>query len=114
SSHWYQSLLDCESLHGGNSFDILVDEREAVLLCLHSWGDHDHPTILHPEITPGNGLILYFRTDNLAGIRENAAKMAAPVEEEIHRNPNSLKKEFSLRDPDGYFLIISELHAYKG
>lgn len=65
-----------------------------------------------PEIGAGHGLILYFRTDNLDGIRKNVEMLNHAVEEEIHVNPNSRKKEFSLRDPDGYYLTITEFHTY--
>jgi hypothetical protein len=40
--------------------------------------------------------------------------MGAPVVEDIHLNPNSTKKEFSLKDPDGYYLTITEFHKYDG
>jgi predicted enzyme related to lactoylglutathione lyase len=66
----------------------------------------------NPTITPGNGLILYFRTDNMNAVRQNVEKLGAIVEEDIHLNPSSLKKEFSLRDPDGYYLTITEFHKY--
>jgi len=55
SSKWYQLLLGCKSIHGGNEFDILVDETDEVILCLHKWGEHEHPTMLNKKITPGNG-----------------------------------------------------------
>jgi catechol 2,3-dioxygenase-like lactoylglutathione lyase family enzyme len=114
SSTWYQSLLGCRSMHGGKTFDILVSENNDVLLCLHHWGDHGHPTMQDPKLSPGNGLILYFRTDNMSGIRKNAEKLGCVIEEEIHLNENSTKKEFSLRDPDGYYLSITEFHTYEG
>lgn len=114
SSEWYQQLLGCRSMHGGSEFDILVDENENVLLCLHQWGTHAHPTMQNPKVTPGNGLILYFRTDNMTTIRANAEQLSATIEKDIHVNENSTKKEFSLRDPDGYYLTITEYHVYKG
>ncbi len=114
SSAWYQSVFGCRSLHGGKSFDILVSEKGDVLLCLHHWGDHGHPSMQNPAVTPGNGLILYFRTDKLQGIRKNVGEMNWPVEEEVHLNENSTKNEFSLRDPDGYYLTITEFHTYEG
>ena len=114
SSKWYQSIFGCRSMHGGKEFDILVSENKEVLICLHKWGEHDHPTMTAPTITPGNGLILYFRTDNMNGIRKNIEKLGGAVEKEILLNPNSGKKEFSLRDPDGYYLTITEFHKYEG
>ena len=114
SSKWYQSVFDCRSLHGGKVFDILVSENDEILICLHKWGEHEHPTMANPNITPGNGLILYFRTENMNDIRQNVEKLGCSIEEEIHLNPNSGKKEFSIRDPDGYYLTITEFHKYEG
>ncbi len=114
SSRWYQSLLGCRSMHGGKKFDILIAGNNEVLICLHKWGEHQHPTMISPEISPGNGLILYFRTDNIDDIRKNAQKLACIIEEDIHLNPNSTKKEFSVRDLDGYYLTITEFHNYDG
>jgi len=114
SSKWYQSVFGCRSMHGGKEFDILVSEDEGVLICLHKWGAHEHPTMTDSSITPGNGLILYFRTDTMDIIRQNVEKMGDSIEEDIHMNPNSGKKEFSLRDPDGYYLTITEFHTYEG
>lgn len=114
SSKWYQSIFNCRSMHGGKEFDILVSEDDEVLLCLHPWGAHEHPTMMSPDITPGNGLILYFRTANMNIIRQNAEKAGAIIAEDIHLNTNSTKQEFSLRDPDGYYLTITEYHEYKG
>jgi len=114
SSKWYQSIFGCRSMHGGKEFKVLVDENDEVLLCLHQWGAHEHPTMKDPGITPGNGLILYFKTDNMNGIRQNVEKTGGLVVEDIHLNPNSTKMEFSLRDPDGYYLTITEFHRYEG
>jgi predicted enzyme related to lactoylglutathione lyase len=114
SSKWYQSVFNCRSMHGGKDFDILVSENDEILICLHKWGEHDHPTMADPNITPGNGLILYFRTENMETVRENVERIGSLIEEDVHLNPNSTKKEFSLRDPDGYFLTITEFHKYEG
>lgn len=69
---------------------------------------------MNPDITPGNGLILYYKTDDIARIRHNIETIQHPVEEEIHLNPNSQKNEFSVRDKDGYYWIITEYHEYGG
>ncbi len=114
SSKWYQAVFDYRSIHGGNEFDVLVSKDDEILICLHQWGTHEHPTMTDSKITPGNGLILYFRTDNINEIRQNTKKLGYQIEEDIHPNPNSGKREFSMRDPDGYYLIISEFHKYEG
>jgi len=114
SSTWYQAVLGCRSSHGGEKFDVLTAADGEVLLCLHKWGEHAHPTMTNPDITCGNGLILYFRTSNMEKIRQNIENMSYEVVEDIHINPNSTKREFSLLDPDGYYLTITEFHQYEG
>ncbi|RMA64700.1 VOC family protein [Ulvibacter antarcticus] len=114
SSKWYQTVFGCKSMHGGNEFDVLISENDEVLICLHKWGAHEHPTMKKPSIGPGNGLILYFRTENMKIIRQNVKKMGSIVEEDIRLNSNSRRMEFSLRNPDGNYLTISEYHEYEG
>ena len=114
SSTWYQSVFNWRSLHGGGHFDILVAEKDEIMLCLHPWEQDEHPTMMNPAITPGNGLILYFRTENMRAIRQNVEKLGYAIEVDIHPNPNSSKLEFSLRDPDGYYLTITDFHQYEG
>lgn len=114
SAQWYQSLLGCESSHGGNEFAVLVDENKSVILCLHKWGAHEHPTLMDQNSISGNGLLLYLRTDRLETIWANANNMGSTIAEEIRPNPNSGKHEFAVRDPDGYYLLISAYHEYQG
>lgn len=114
SANWYQSVFGCKRTHGGDHFAVLVSEDEEILICLHQWGEHSHPTMIHPNGLSGNGLILYFRTENMSTIRQNIEDLGYAVVEDTHLNPNSTKKEFSLRDPDGYYLTITEFHKYEG
>jgi hypothetical protein len=107
SSEWYQELLSCKSSHGGDTFEILTDEDDTVILCLHKWNEHEHPTLIAPNAEIGNGLILYFRVDNLQQIWNNAQKLNAIIESYPNINVNSGKKEFAIRDIDGYYLLIS-------
>jgi hypothetical protein len=114
SSSWYQAIFGCKSMHGGEEFEVLKTEKDDVLICLHKWAEHDHPTMKASTAISGNGLILYIRTENLEEIRQNVAKLGQAVESEIKISPNSHKKEFTLRDLDGYYLIVSEYHTYQG
>ncbi|MEL6672814.1 MAG: VOC family protein [Bacteroidota bacterium] len=112
SAAWYQQLFGWKSMHGGREFEVLADQDGEICLCLHQWGTHDHPTMENPAFTPGNGLILYVRTENMEGIRARLKAMNYPVEREVQLNPNSHHREFSLIDPNGYYLTISAFHRY--
>lgn len=43
-------------------------------------------------------------------VREARAK----IDEDIHINPNPNKREFSMWDTDGYYIIVTEYHEYEG
>jgi hypothetical protein len=82
------------------------------LLCLHQWGAHEHPTLMSPdEAPPGNGLLLFFRVDDFDMALKRARALVDRFEEEPHLNPNTQTMEFSVRDPDGYFVTVSALPA---
>ena len=115
SAKWYEQIFGFKnSSPEGHGFAVLKSETNEIVLGLHKWKMDNHPTMKNPGITPGNGLILYFRTQKMDTIYQNAIKAGCIIEEEIHKNPNSLKKEFSFRDTDGYFLTVSEFHEYEG
>ena len=60
---------------------------------------------------PGNGLLLFFRVDDFNPALQRARALVSRLEEEPHLNPSTQTKEFSLRDPDGYYVTISALSA---
>ena len=113
SFKWYQSLFGLpETPPGHDHFGQIVDTDGTVLLCLHQWGAHDHPSLMSPDDgTPGNGLLVFFRVDDYEMALKRARALAARFEEEPHVNPNTQTREFSLRDPDGYYVTISALSA---
>ena len=109
SFKWYQSLFgQPETQPDHTYFGQIRDSDGTVLLCLHQWGDHEHPSLRSPdEATPGNGLLLFFRVDDFDMALKRARALVARLEEEPQTNPNTLTQEFSLRDPDGYYVTIS-------
>ena len=84
SFKWYQSLFgQPETAPAHDYFGQIRDSDGTVLLCLHQWGAHE----------------------------QRARALVERLEEEPHVNPNTGTKEFSLRDPDGYYVSISALSA---
>ena len=113
SFKWYQSLFGQPATRPAHEyFGQLVDTDGTVLLCLHEWGAHDHPPLESPaKASPGNGLLLFFRVDDYDMALQRARVLVNRLEEEPHLNPNTKTMEFSLRDPDGYYVTISALPA---
>ena len=113
SFKWYQSLFGQPETQPSHAyFGQILDSDGTVLLCIHQWGAHGHPTLISPErATPGNGLLLFFRVDDFEPALKRARALGARLEAEPQVNPNTQTKEFSLRDPDGYYVTISALSA---
>jgi catechol 2,3-dioxygenase-like lactoylglutathione lyase family enzyme len=113
SFKWYQSLLGLpETTPVHDHFGQILDSDGTVLLCLHEWGAHEHPSLMSPDhAQPGNGLLLFFRVDDFDMALPRARALVAGLEEEPHMNSNTGTAEFSLRDPDGYCVTISALTA---
>ena len=113
SFKWYQSLFgQAETFPSHDHFGQILDTDGTVLLCLHQWGAHEHPSLISPdEAPPGNGLLLFFRVDDFDIALKRARALVTRLEEEPHVNPNTRTREFSLRDPDGYYVTISALSA---
>jgi len=108
---WYQRLLGLPaSAPAHEYFGQLLDADGTVLLCLHAWGEHEHPSLTSPErAEPGNGLLLFFRVDDFEAALGRARGLVSRFEEVPGLNPATGTLEFSVRDPDGYYVTISAL-----
>lgn len=111
SFKWYQSLLgQAATSPSHDDWGQICDSDGSVLLCLHEWGAHEHPTLVSPDtVPPGNGLLLFFRVDDFDMALKRARFLVSRLDEEPHVNPSTQTREFSLRDPDGYFVSINAL-----
>jgi catechol 2,3-dioxygenase-like lactoylglutathione lyase family enzyme len=111
---WYQSLFGQRNTAPAHDYwGQVLDADGTVLLCLHRWGAHDHPSLASPDLAlAGNGLLLFFRVDDFDESLLRARALAGALEHEAEVNPATGTREFALRDPDGYCVMISELdHA---
>ena len=113
SSRWYQELLGCESGHGGDEYERLLHDGRLVLQ-LHRFDvGHHHGRIGDPSSRPyGNGVAVWFETDDFDGAVERAGALDAEVVRPAHRNPpdgpgGPAHRELWLRDPDGYLVVLA-------
>jgi hypothetical protein len=111
SFKWYQRLFgQQETAPAHDYFGQIVDTDGTVLLSLHSWGEHDHPTLRSPEREgTGNGLLLFFRLDDFEGALRRARSLVSALDQEPELNPATGTQEFALWDPDGYYVMVSAL-----
>jgi hypothetical protein len=93
SFKWYQSLFgQPETPPGHDDFGHILDTDGTVLLCLHQWGAHEHPSLMSPdEALPGNGLLLFFRVDDF-NMTLKRARARHPVRRGAPREPEHSSK----------------------
>ncbi|NML29359.1 VOC family protein [Paraburkholderia antibiotica] len=113
SFRWYQTLFgQPPTSPAHDDFGQLVDTDGTVLLCLHRWGAHEHPSLLDPgNGQAGNGLLLFFRVDDFDACLARVRTLVSRLDDEPHLNPHTGTLEFALRDPDGYCVMVSALAA---
>lgn len=111
SLRWYQSLFgQPQKPPAHDYFGQILDADGTVLLCLHQWGAHEHPTLSNAErATPGNGLLLFFRVDDFDEALPRARALVSALELEPEVNPATGTREIALQDPDGYYVMVSAL-----
>jgi catechol 2,3-dioxygenase-like lactoylglutathione lyase family enzyme len=108
SSQWYQQLLGCESAHGGHEYGRVSHEGKLILQ-LHSFkADHHHGPIGDVADKPyGNGVLVWFETDDFDAAMQRIKALAPEIVMERHVNSNAMHWECWVRDPDGYVVVIA-------
>ena len=107
TSAWYQRVLGLTSGHGGAEYEQLLADNELVLQ-LHRWDAHDHANLGDPALQPyGNGVVLWFHDADVVKAYERALAQGADVLEPIKVNPLAQHREFWLRDPNGYTVVVA-------
>lgn len=107
TSAWYQRVLGLASGHGGPEYEQLLSGAELVLQ-LHEWDAHEHPHLGDPASRPyGNGVLLWFHEPDISAAYARAVAAGAVVLEPMKANPLANHREFWLRDPNGYKVVVS-------
>lgn len=107
TSKWYQDVLGLQSAHGGKEYEMLMSGDELVLQ-LHHWDAHEHPHMGDPHLRPyGNGVLLWFETDDFNAVLGRAHACRARVLEGPLFNPNARHRELWLEDPNGYKVVVA-------
>ncbi len=107
ASDWFQEVLGLSSGHGGDEYEILMDGNVMVAQ-LHCWEVHEHPH-LGDESNPsrGNGVLLWFATDDFDGLVERVEQTKAKVLDGPLYNPNGRQHEIWLEGPEGYRVVVA-------
>jgi extradiol dioxygenase family protein len=106
-SRWFCTVLGVSSGHGGADYEMLLDGEELVAQ-LHRWEAHEHPHLGdHDDPSRGNGVLLWFTTDDFDGVVERADRLGTEVLIGPLFNENARQREVWLRGPEGYAVVVA-------
>jgi len=116
-SQWFQDVLGLRSGHGGDAYEMLMD-GDVLVAQLHHWDTHEHPFLGDAnDPSRGNGVLLWFATDDFDGLMGRVEKAKAKVLDGPLYNPNGRQDEVWLEGPEGYRVVVAcprELVVGKG
>lgn len=115
SRAWYQRVLGLVSMHGGDEYDQLAavgPDGPTIVLQLHHESDTHEFLADAAQPLGGNGVALWFETTSygksLATLGAAVADgVGVTVLEDDHVNSTANHREFWLRDPDGYLVVVT-------
>ena len=107
SSQWYQNLIGAKSGHGGDEYEMMVNDEGAVLFEFHPIGGDEHGDMdIDDQIPRGAGILVYVEVEDVRAIFAKALEMNAEVQSEPVYIELAYHTEFVVKDPDGYRLAI--------
>jgi len=106
-SRWFQRVLGLSSGHGGAEYEMLMDGQTMVAQ-LHDWEADEHAHLGSPtDPSRGNGVLLWFATDDFDAMMKRVADHDADVLDGPLTNPNSGLREVWLRGPERYVVVVA-------
>lgn len=107
ASRWFQQVLGLRSGHGGSEYEMLLDGSDVVVQ-LHQWEADEHPHLGDPsDASRGNGILLWFATDDLATVLRRVEESGCVVLDGPLVNPNAGEREVWVRGPENYRVVVS-------
>ena len=112
SARFYCALLGAQRGHAGDDYaQILVDGE--MILQLHNFdADDDHDALGNENAALGNGVVVWFETDDFDGVVSRIATAEIATDRAPAMNPYAKQMEVWLHDPDGYQVVIAGPSPY--
>jgi catechol 2,3-dioxygenase-like lactoylglutathione lyase family enzyme len=112
SSRFYQAVLGARSGHGGDEYEMLLVDDELIMQLHAAEVSHHHGVTRDPGAEAGNGVLLWFESDDFDRAVEQIRSLGAELVHDVHVNPNAGHREIWLRDPDGYLVVLAERYEW--
>lgn len=112
SAEFYCNLLGVQRSEGHDDYVQILDHGEMIMQ-LHSFdADDDHAALGDEHASLGNGVVVWFETDDFAAQLQRIATHEIELDREPAENPYAKQMEVWLHDPDGYQVVIAGPSPY--
>ncbi|HWV23928.1 MAG TPA: VOC family protein [Thermomicrobiales bacterium] len=112
SAKFYCDLLGAQQGHGGEHYEQILDGTELVMQ-LHGFdADVNHAALGEPSLALGNGVVLWFETDDFDSLLSRIREHGITLDREPFENAFARQMECWLHDPDGYQVVVAGPSAY--
>jgi catechol 2,3-dioxygenase-like lactoylglutathione lyase family enzyme len=108
ASRWYQHVLGAASGHGGTDYEQLLVDGQLIMQLHRLEIGHHHGTIGDPGQPVGNGVALWFETNDFDATVQRIRAIGPSIVHDVHLNPNAGHREIWIRDPDNYLVVFAE------
>lgn len=112
SARFYCQLLGAQRGHDGDSYAQILLNGEMILQLHDFESDANHEPLGDSSAMLGNGVVLWFETDDVEAMKSRIDLHGITLDREPFENVFAKQKEFWLRDPDGYRVVIAGPSSY--
>src|SRR5687768_11337688 len=99
SARFYANLLGANRRHGGDDYEQLLIGGELILQLHSPDADDNHEALVDANAPAGNGVVLWFETDNFESVLTRITEHGIPLDREPFENPFARQLECWLHDP---------------
>lgn len=112
SSRFYCQLLGAQRGHEGDNYAQILLNGEMIMQLHDLEPDENHDALAVVDAPLGNGVVLWFETDDISALEDRIAEHGIKLDRKPFENVFAKQKEFWLRDPDGYRVVIAGPSPY--
>ena len=107
TAQWYCQLLNAHKGHGGDNYEQILWNNEMILQIHDEGPDDHHESLIDRSVLKGNGVILWFETDDFESLLERINFYAIKPDRGPVNNPDAGQMEVWLHDPNGYRVVVA-------
>lgn len=112
SARFYCDLLGSKRGHAGDDYAQILSNGEMIMQLHNFSADEDHDALGNEHAPLGNGVVVWFETDDFDGVIQRMSAAGIEPDREPALNPYARQMEVWLHDPDGYQVVIAGPSPY--